>query len=102
MKNLQNLLKVMEENKSKHIIEYVKMRAKHNFADRNMTTDDYLKIGILIGKIEEAEELEKTIKLLIKKTEDEDKLNAKYEQALIGIEEVMNILPVLVALKVIE
>lgn len=100
MEDLKRLLKVVEESKEKRSKEYRKRLIESD--PLNMLPSDFLELGKLQGKIEEKKEIADAIKRMIKAKEDKQKSDAKFEQSLKEIEEVMNILPLLVALGIIN
>lgn len=97
MKDLKKLLKAIEESKESILLQ------RHKFikeCDKEGTSTNYInsyKIGELTGRISALTDISNTIQRIIKQKE-----NAKFEQSLKEIEEVMNILPVLVGLGIIK
>lgn len=100
MEDLKRLLKVVEESKEKRSKEYKKRLIESDLL--NMLPSDFYELGVMQGRIEEKKEIADAIKRMIKAKETEQKSDSKFEQSLKEIEEVMSILPVLVALEIIK
>ena len=97
MEDLKKLLKAIEESKESILLQRHKLIKE---CDKEETSTNYInsyKIGELTGRISALTDISNTIQRIIKQKE-----NAKFEQSLKEIEEVMNILPVLVGLGIIK
>lgn len=100
MEDLKKLLKTVNETKDKRIEERNKYLMEID--PLTVSPSDYFKMGVMQGRIDEKIAIAEALERIIKRKEDEQKAEAEFEQALKEIEEIINLLPVLVALKVLE